>query len=976
MLPLVVLLAAAGCESSDRDAPSRPDTLVALPVELRVAATRHDLVLDGVVLEGAWALDSPSVEQVLTLPYASADEQKELCFVGAADTVCALLRAGDEFRIVAQLDETEFPFLVEAVVPQPQAVFTDAWVAVHRGRITVELPEAYELINVVIALTDFAAETPGLTATGTPYAQRVEAYFGDHRDHPVVELLDQRLRAASGLAAYYEYKHNAYALELNDAGVLTPHPVYNRVEGSRNRLVELLPDLQDFVDRSGFAEFMRREASYHEELVRWYEDEAGVSEMLAWLKLHFPDAATWDGYRVVFSPLVGDNQAARGTATPEYAEWQMHVNFPHASQSNFAAEIERGVVLFTELNHGLLDPTTAEWEAEISAALQPLDRWVDTSTQTGYPSAQAVFNEYMNWGLIALWYADRAPADRLPRLLDRLDRTMVVGRGFPRFADFSAFLLAAYRGRPEGVTISDLLPDVIPWFAEPGVEEPARPDTVLSDDWAGWAYLEASGDLPVRAHLASDSVLLDLPHLVRYGLPARWESEDGPLQVHAVLDQTPIVLSLDEPGETTIRGTIQVGVETGELWLHRSALPLDRGGPALRTGCAGTYVFPEGRVITVSARSWGELRYFDSETGRQGTLFALDDSTFFAGAAEYVPTRIHGRARCRAGDVLGRLGWSTHTEEWVWGSAVATKEREVRIPAAGAQLAGTLLLPAGEGPFPAVVTLGGSNWTDRASVRAESEVLLAQGVAVLIFDKRGHGDSSGERVVDFSTLASDAASAASMLRHQPEIRQDAVGVFGRSRGGWYAPIAAATPGAVDFVVLFVASGRSPAEQEMYRRMERMQAHGAAHAELLKARTYLELMYAWVGTGKGWEPYEDALWGLTDAEFAVLGGSDEPGPESWGWDRLNAHFDPFPYWEQVEVPVLAIFGSEDRVVDTSVSLPRIAAALARAGNDDVELVSVPDAGHSLRTPGDGPLHLTVGYAPAVWSTVARWIKRFR
>ncbi|MEX2610117.1 MAG: acyl-CoA thioester hydrolase/BAAT C-terminal domain-containing protein [Gemmatimonadota bacterium] len=495
----------------------------------------------------------------------------------------------------------------------------------------------------------------------------------------------------------------------------------------------------------------------------------------------------------------------------------------------------------------------------------------------------------------------------------------------------------------------------------------------LSDDWAGWIYLDQGGDLPVRARLGNDSALLDLPHLSRFGLPARVVEEGPGLRLDVDLDGTPILLVAPSREGVTIKGRVRIGDSTeGDFWLHRSALELDRGDPEPRTACTGSYRFPDGRKVTVFARGWNELRYFDGATGRQGTLFATSDSTFFTGEAEYVPTVVTGSVLCRRNGTGGVLGWSEPEGDWSWGEPAGFRERELRFESEGAELVGTVLLPPGEGPFPAAVTLGGSNWTTRASIRGESESLASNGVAVLIFDKRGHGESGGDQTVPFATIAADARSGAEALRSLPEIRDDAVGVFGRSRGGWPAPLATAGSSAFAFVVLFVPSGRTPAEQETYRRLAVLEDAGATPAALRKAKRYLDLMYSWLRTGEGWEAYEAALWELSDAEFSVLGGSDTPDPSSWEWNQLNAHFDPFPYWEHVRIPVLAIFGEDDRSVETSVSLPRISAALARGGNSEVTLLAIPGVGHSLRT-GLGPqLHLSTGYAQEVWPTVREWL----
>jgi hypothetical protein len=221
-----------------------------------------------------------------------------------------------------------------------------------------------------------------------------------------VPLTGARLGSGGGFGSYYEYKHNAYALHLDSTGSVGQHTAFNRIDGSRNRLLDLTTDLTEFARASNFQQFMAQEAEYHDELKRWYRDEARVEEMLSWLNSEFPGVTPDDGYKVVFSPLVGDNQAARRIATPEYSEWQMHVNFPYESRDRSMRAAERQVVVFTELNHAFIDRATAFFESEIDAALGSLDQWVTPTARAGYPTAQLVFNEYLNWGLVA-WFSEQ-----------------------------------------------------------------------------------------------------------------------------------------------------------------------------------------------------------------------------------------------------------------------------------------------------------------------------------------------------------------------------------------------------------------------------------------------------------------------------------------------------------------------------------------------------------------------------------------
>ncbi|SMF43613.1 Dienelactone hydrolase [Tistlia consotensis] len=110
-------------------------------------------------------------------------------------------------------------------------------------------------------------------------------------------------------------------------------------------------------------------------------------------------------------------------------------------------------------------------------------------------------------------------------------------------------------------------------------------------------------------------------------------------------------------------------------------------------------------------------------------------------------------------------------------------------------------LPAGEGPFPAVVLLhgcAGLSDTVEAGLRAHAAFLEAHGFATLIVDSfgpRGLGD--GRVCSDLNALAqarwyrvADAFAARAWLAARPEIDGRAIFLIGQSNGGSVAVLAA------------------------------------------------------------------------------------------------------------------------------------------------------------------------------------------
>jgi pimeloyl-ACP methyl ester carboxylesterase len=137
------------------------------------------------------------------------------------------------------------------------------------------------------------------------------------------------------------------------------------------------------------------------------------------------------------------------------------------------------------------------------------------------------------------------------------------------------------------------------------------------------------------------------------------------------------------------------------------------------------------------------------------------------------------------------------------------REIDVTFTCEGAVLAGTIYLPSGVGPYPGVLWVHGAGEAPRLGWGGQVVPGLVQaGVAVLSFDKRGVGRSQGVCCPGdeghFNLLTADVEGAVNVLRAQPDINAEEVGLVGASQAGWIAPRAAD-----DTHVAFVALASAP-----------------------------------------------------------------------------------------------------------------------------------------------------------------------
>ena len=144
-------------------------------------------------------------------------------------------------------------------------------------------------------------------------------------------------------------------------------------------------------------------------------------------------------------------------------------------------------------------------------------------------------------------------------------------------------------------------------------------------------------------------------------------------------------------------------------------------------------------------------------------------------------------------------------------------ERDFSVGDGERALPGTLAMPKGNGPFPAVVLVHGSGPQDRDETIGPNKpfldiarTLAAQGIAVLRYDKRTKARpqdfAGGNFGVDDETT-NDAVIAVDALRKTDGIDPKRIFVLGHSQGGMLAPRIAAVSGHVAGLILMAAPSR-------------------------------------------------------------------------------------------------------------------------------------------------------------------------
>lgn len=314
----------------------------------------------------------------------------------------------------------------------------------------------------------------------------------------------------------------------------------------------------------------------------------------------------------------------------------------------------------------------------------------------------------------------------------------------------------------------------------------------------------------------------------------------------------------------------------------------------------------------------------------------------------------------------------------------------------GVRLAGTVLLPAGDGPFPAVIFVTGSGPENRNEEIFDhkpflviADYLARHGIASLRYDDRGTAQSTGNFAASTSAdFAQDAEAAVHFLRMEPGIARNRVGIVGHSEGGLIAPMVAARSTDVAFIVLLAGPGIPGDSILLLQNALISAASGVQPATVQRNNEVNRRLFDAI---KASRDSADAVVRIDEISRSVVaalpGGEQALATRQVGalsaaylspWMRYFIPYDPRPALRQVHVPVLALGGTLDLQVPYAENLSAIEAALKDAGNRDYRVVSMPGLNHLFQTAVTGSPHeysaISETFSPAALAVIAEWINQ--
>ena len=473
--------------------------------------------------------------------------------------------------------------------------------------------------------------------------------------------------------------------------------------------------------------------------------------------------------------------------------------------------------------------------------------------------------------------------------------------------------------------------------------------TILTGEWVGNSEPQGRSEF-LRLSLTENAGEFHRPLKAKLSLVQREGS-----RVRIELSSLKLVMTGTIAGDV-IEGEAEVPGTKARFHLVRTV----KVAPEVLSRYVGAYRFRNGDYMVIDSfpDTPDTLFVTDVKSGEARAAFPKSATQFTAGPALYVASPTRQTLTFRDAGVhvvdLDQKG----RQSGAYATRVPVAREEVTFKNGDVTLAGTLLLPAAKGKRSAIVFTHGGGPQLREVFWGLGYLYAARGFAVLSYDKRGVGKSTGNwGAASFEDLADDAVAAAKFLQARTDIAANQIGFWGLSQGGWIAPLAASRFPDAAFAIALSGGGLSPAKQEMFDSEYELSKAGYTADEVKDALAFQKLKNEIIASpfspssNAKWDEYARARATAKDKKWFRHPGIDVRGPEKrddpfWTHMRRFYFYDPAPTLRASKAPLLAIFGELDTPEAVKANVSAIRQIMDRARRGDYIVKVYPNGSHNL------------------------------
>ena len=375
---------------------------------------------------------------------------------------------------------------------------------------------------------------------------------------------------------------------------------------------------------------------------------------------------------------------------------------------------------------------------------------------------------------------------------------------------------------------------------------------------------------------------------------------------------------------------------------------------------AGLYRMEGGGNVIISVRTVGQQRVLlltDLRNDNIRGLFPAGADNFVAGKELLSPEPVEYNIRFERtaeGDVVKIKVQQTGPE--MVGEKKSIEKLPIEFSNGEVTLKGDLYLPNRNAKYGMVILVAGSEDDgDRYSFDALLFALVEEGLAVLTYDKRGTGLSTGSwQSSGLDDLAGDLLAALEVLLKRNDIEKDNIGLIGTSEGGWVAPLAASRSDKIAYIVNISGGAFTKGYSFLHKYRVRFIEQGLQGPQLEEA--------------------------MAEKVGIVAAGKQrvETGASPTGFDR-RISYDPLQDWKKFQKPVLYLVGDCDSLEPAKESAARFRQIFGDSHHPDFTIQVFPQAHHMMFLantckPSEFERMQGIGkFVPGYWDLLLSWIR---
>lgn len=375
-----------------------------------------------------------------------------------------------EQKIFIPIEMSGKKFVQQLRINQQGAYFSKEYIEKNNRKVNFEIPEVYELANVIWTLSPKGQTAKNLNKN-SKYYSKVYDYFKPFLNHQLFKDLDSNVK--DYLGSYYDFRENSLAFSFDNKRIVRKEPYFYVTgadwENFNSLFQKLIPQIEDFAKISKFQDFYKANLLYYQESIKKQKGLMPVQKMWDWLENNFDNK--FNTYKVVFSPLIDETHSTQNFTTfleggkGRFQETVMFVCGPEIFENSKTKDLkeQEGLasgIVFTEIDHNYVNQLSNKYQKQISSIFDKRDIWTGANGDTDrYENPSSVFNEYMTHAVFCIYVKENYEEQTANKIIQSRVNLMVEHRKYIKFKEFNDKLLSLSGGQKA----KDLYPKILNW---------------------------------------------------------------------------------------------------------------------------------------------------------------------------------------------------------------------------------------------------------------------------------------------------------------------------------------------------------------------------------------------------------------------------------------------------------------------------------------------------------------------------------